>query len=140
MAMSLQFGQKHAYNKASGFRDKAMSIKEIIKWQWEGYANYHQSRKNLLIHIVFVPIFIISFVCFGLSVVRFELASALICLFAMILSFGFQGVGHSKETNASEPFTGLKNVFVRILAEQFYTFPKFVFTGKWYRALRGLQS
>ncbi|WP_425357228.1 Mpo1-like protein [Vibrio tritonius] len=40
-----------------------MDIKETIKWQWEGYLNYHQSRENLFIHIVFVPIFIVSFVC-----------------------------------------------------------------------------
>ncbi len=77
---------------------------------------------------------------FGASIVWFNLVFASIFLFAMMLSFGFQGVGHSKETNPSEPFTGVKNAMVRILAEQFYTFPKFVLSGKWYQALRKLEQ
>jgi len=37
-----------------------MKIRELLQWQWEGYAKYHQWRINLLIHIVAVPLFLIG--------------------------------------------------------------------------------
>jgi len=37
-----------------------MNIRELLQWQWEGYAKYHQSRTNLLINIVAVPLFLIG--------------------------------------------------------------------------------
>ena len=37
-----------------------MGISELLRWQWGGYAKYHQSRANLLIHIVAVPLFLIG--------------------------------------------------------------------------------
>ncbi|NMM39420.1 terminase [Pseudoalteromonas arctica] len=113
-----------------------MRFSEIIKWQWEGYSKFHQSRKNLLIHIVFVPLFVIGFASFLLSLLWCDLSSALSSLFIMALSFGLQGMGHSKEIHPAEPFTSFKNAVIRIVLEQFYTFPKFVFTGRWYRAFQ----
>ncbi|MCG9685245.1 terminase [Vibrio sp. Isolate23] len=117
-----------------------MRLNEIIEWQWEGYSKFHQSRKNLLVHIVFVPVFIIGFVSFLLSSFWLDLVSAFSSFLIMALSFGMQGLGHSKETNPAEPFTSFKNGVIRILLEQLYTFPKFVLTGEWYRALRGSKS
>lgn len=49
---------------------------------------------------------------------------------------GAQGFGHNKEAMPAEPFTGPKNAIIRIMLEQLYTFPKFVLSGKWYKALR----
>ncbi|EMC0406811.1 DUF962 domain-containing protein [Vibrio fluvialis] len=117
-----------------------MKLNDMIEWQWSGYASFHQSRKNLLIHIIFVPLFIISFISLTRSLLGLELVSALSSLFIMALSFGLQGLGHSKEANPAIPFTSVKNAVVRILLEQFYTFPRFVLTGKWYQAWRDSTS
>ena len=117
-----------------------MRLSEIIKWQWEGYSKAHQSRANLFIHIILVPLFIISFLSLLLSIFRFDLISIVSSFFIMMMSFGLQGIGHSKEINPAEPFTSIKNAVLRIFLEQFYTFPKFVITGAWYRTLRGQSS
>ncbi|EKO3559993.1 hypothetical protein HJA72_000668 [Vibrio fluvialis] len=77
---------------------------------------------------------------FTRSLLGLELVSALSSLVIMALSFGLQGLGHSKEVNPAVPFTGFKNAVVRILLEQFYTFLRFVLTGKWYRAWRDSDS
>jgi uncharacterized membrane protein YGL010W len=37
-----------------------MSISELLHWQWQGYPRYHQSRANLLLHIVVVPVFLVG--------------------------------------------------------------------------------
>ncbi|MBL4830936.1 MAG: hypothetical protein JKY55_13765 [Aliivibrio sp.] len=55
----------------------------------------------------------------------------------MVSSIVIQGVGHKKERLPPEAFTGPANVIVRILLEQTYTFPKFVLTGGWAKAMRG---
>ena len=34
-----------------------MTVGQLLKWQWQGYARYHQNRANLLLHIVAVPLF-----------------------------------------------------------------------------------
>ena len=46
------------------------------------------------------------------------------------ISMFFQGIGHRKEENAPEPFTGPVNAITRIFAEQFYKFPMFVLSGE----------
>ena len=35
-----------------------MGIVQLLQWQRDGYPRYHQSRANLLIHIVAVPLFL----------------------------------------------------------------------------------
>ena len=46
-----------------------------------------------------------------------------------------QGRGHRKEPVPPEPFTGLGNALSRIFLEQWITFPRFVLSGGWLRAL-----
>ncbi|GLX79213.1 hypothetical protein tinsulaeT_25530 [Thalassotalea insulae] len=113
-----------------------MPIKEIASWQWNGYAKFHQSRINLLIHIVAVPIFIFAVIIFLLALVKWDLLSLVIAAMLIGLSIGVQGIGHNKEQLPVEPFTGAKNAVTRIILEQLYTFPKFVLTGGWYAAYR----
>jgi hypothetical protein len=56
-------------------------------------------------------------------------------LAAMIVSVILQGRGHKIEVNPPEPFTGPKNAVSRIFLEQWVTFPRFVLSGGWRRAL-----
>lgn len=72
-----------------------MNTSELLRWQWEGYARYHRSRTNLILHLVLVPLFILS----NLVLLRALLARS-------------------------------------FFAEQWITFPRFVLSGGWLRALR----
>ena len=36
-----------------------MSIRELLRWQWQGYPRYHHSRANLAVHILVVPLFLL---------------------------------------------------------------------------------
>jgi len=113
-----------------------MGIRELLGWQWQGYTTYHHSRFNLLIHIVAVPLFLAGNI--GLIAAIFKGApwAAIVSLAAMVLSIAVQGRGHLAEAVPSVPFTSPANAVSRILLEQWITFPRFVLSGGWLRALR----
>ena len=54
----------------------------------------------------------------------------------MALSMALQGRGHQREPVPPVPFSGAGNAIARIFLEQWITFPRFVLTGGWWRALR----
>jgi hypothetical protein len=113
-----------------------VSVQELLEWQWSGYARYHTSRTNLLLHIVVVPLFIVATV--GL-LVSFLLASwglFIASLGSIVVSVAMQGLGHRIESVPPVPFTSAGNAISRILLEQWVTFPRFVVSGGWLRALR----
>jgi hypothetical protein len=109
---------------------------ELLKWQWDGYPRYHQSRTNLRLHIVVVPVFLAGNVALLVGLVRAGLGVAALGLVAMLASVALQGVGHRTETNPPEPFTSRRNAVSRLFLEQWINFPRFVLSGKWLRALR----
>lgn len=113
-----------------------MNPGQLPRRQWEGYPRYHQSRFNLLLHIVVVPWFLLGNLALlaGLFQGSWPLASA--GIMAMVMSVALQGRGHSTEPNPPEPFTGPANALARIFLEQWVTFPRFVLSGRWLRALR----
>lgn len=113
-----------------------MKINEILEWQWEGYTRYHRSHFNLWVHIVTVPVFIASFMIFFFALITRDIQTVILSPLTMSIAFGLQGVGHSKEPTPASPFTSISNAIIRILLEQFITFPKFVFSGKWFDALK----
>lgn len=111
-----------------------MNIVELLAWQWEGYGKYHRSRTNLIIHIIAIPIFVFSVLSAIYSLLTLSLLGFIYSMTSALIAFGAQGFGHSKEELPAEPFTGPKQAVMRILLEQFITFPKFVLTGGWYAA------
>jgi hypothetical protein len=112
----------------------------LLAWQWEGYARYHQSRANLLMHIVLVPLFLAGNVGFVVGVVRQSWIEAAAGAALMGVSIALQGRGHRGEALPPVPFTGAANAIARIFLEQWITFPRFVLTGEWLRELRRSQS
>ena len=108
----------------------------LLAWQWEGYARYHQSRANLLMHIVLVPLFVAGNVALVVGVIRLSWAEVLAGIVLMAFSMALQGRGHRGEAVPPVPFSGPADVLGRIFLEQWITFPRFVFTGGWLRALR----
>jgi len=76
-----------------------MSISELLHWQWSGYARYHGSRANLLIHIVVVPLFLLGNIGLVVAVVQRSLLLGVLSLLAMVVSVALQGRGHRQEQN-----------------------------------------
>ena len=113
-----------------------MNITELIDWQWRGYPRYHQSRRNLLLHVGAVPAFVAGNVALFAALLKGEWARAGFALLVIVVSLVVQGRGHKLEPVPPEPFTGPGNAAMRIMLEQWFTFPRFVLTGEWLRALR----
>lgn len=113
-----------------------MNANELLQWQWDGYPRYHQSRANLLLHIVVVPLFLLGNIALVTGLIMLSWPVALGGLAAMAVSVVLQGRGHSVETNPPEPFTSPANAVSRIFMEQWVTFPRFVLSGAWRRALQ----
>lgn len=113
-----------------------MNAHELLRRQWDGYPRYHRSRHNLWLHIVAVPLFLAGNVALVAGLVMASWAAAIGGLAAMVVSVAMQGRGHKAEANPPEPFTGPANALSRIFLEQWVTFPRFVLSGGWARALR----
>lgn len=114
-----------------------MNTPSMLNVQHAGYARYHQSRANLLLHIVFVPLFLAGNVALLLALFERRWLLALGAVILTAFSLALQGRGHRSEAVPPEPFTSPRNAIARIFLEQWVTFPRFVLSGGWARALRG---
>jgi len=117
-----------------------MSLSELLRWQWTGYPRYHQSRANLLLHILVVPVFLLGTIALAAAIARASWLLAAAGVISVVGSMGLQGLGHRREPVPPEPFQGPLNAVLRIVCEQWVTFPRFVFTGGWHRAWRQKSS
>ncbi len=100
---------------------------------WSDYERVHADRRNLLIHLLVVPLFDIALLVALISIALGEWVLAAVSVLALIGSTVLQGFGHAKEANQPKPFNSLLNFLQRWLAEQYFTFPVFVITGRWWR-------
>jgi hypothetical protein len=113
-----------------------MEIGQTLQRQWEGYALYHASKFNLILHLVAVPAFIAANVALIVCLALGNWVGAIISLATMLLSIAAQGRGHSKEANPAIPFSSPSEAVARLLLEQWIRFPRFVLSGLWLRAYR----
>ena len=107
----------------------------LLEWQWSDYAAKHQQRDNLLLHIVAVPLFWIGAMLLLMAAWYFSFVLAMFALGAMVASLVAQARGHRMEYEDPAPFEGALDFPARFLSEQFVTFPRYVISGGWYRAL-----
>ena len=121
-------------------QSQRMGIGQLMRWQWEGYPQYHQSRVNLLIHIVAVPLFLLGTVALVVAVVRLSLVLLAVAIGCIVVAVALQGRGHRLEAIPPEPFSGPLNFVSRLFLEQWLTFPRFVITGSWGDALRKVRE
>jgi len=112
-----------------------MTVGQLLAWQWQGYARYHQNTTNLLLHIVAVPLFIVANVLLIVAVVTVSPGLVALAVLGIVVSVIVQGRGHKLERVPPEPFTGPANVLGRLFFEQWVTFPRFVLSGGWSRNL-----
>jgi hypothetical protein len=117
-----------------------MGIGELLRWQWQGYAKYHQSRGNLLIHIVAVPLFSLGTVALVVAIIQLSLVLLVVAIGCIVVAVALQGRGHRLEAIPPEPFSGPLNFVSRLFLEQWVTFPRFVITGGWGAALRNVRE
>jgi hypothetical protein len=117
-----------------------MDPTQLIRWQWDGYVRYHDARANLIIHIFAVPLFLVGNLTLVMALLRASALWSAIGLAFMILAIDLQGRGHKVERIPPELFTGMGNAAARIFLEQWVTFPRFVLSGGWIRALRALRA
>jgi hypothetical protein len=101
------------------------------------YPQFHQSRLNLAIHIIMVPVFVAGIAGLITSLMTGRWLAAGGCALIPIVSMAAQGVGHKHEPVPPLPFTGPGNVLGRIFAEQFFRFWVFLLGGGFLRAWRG---
>ena len=107
----------------------------LLDWQWGDYAAKHRHRVNLIVHVPAVALFwvgTVGLVCAAINGSLVELAIAVACL---VVSVAAQGRGHSLEAEAPTPFSGAGDLVSRLVVEQWITFPRFVLSGGWYRAV-----
>ena len=112
-----------------------MRDEPLLSWQWRGYARNHQHPRNLLLHIVAVPMFMAGTVLLAYGLLNLSLPALALGLLCMGMSMALQGRGHRLEAEPPEPFAGPGDIARRILAEQWITFPRYVLSGQWWAAL-----
>jgi hypothetical protein len=95
----------------------------------DSYAVTHADRTNLLVHLVFVPVFHAGLVA---AVLGHPIAGAVMCLG----SIAIQGRAHRRE-RVRATFDGPIDFVKRILVEQLVTFPRFVLGGRLSAMLAG---
>jgi hypothetical protein len=113
-----------------------MTLPELLRWQWQGYPRYHRSRANLLLHVIVVPVFLIGNLALLVAMGQRSWLLAGLSVVAMVASIAAQGAGHRREPVPPEPFRSPLDAVARIVCEQWVTFPRFVASGGWWRALR----
>ncbi len=100
---------------------------------WSDYERVHADRRNLLIHLLAVPLFDIAFLVALIAIARGEWILAARSFLAATGSMVLQGLGHAKESNQPKPFNRPLDFLQRWLAEQYFKFPVFLITGRWWR-------
>ncbi len=100
------------------------------------YREGHRDRRNLAVHVLTVPLFLLG-TCAVLAaavVGGWWLAAA--GLGAMALASALQGRTHKLEQTAPAPFRGPGDVLARLFVEQWVTFPRYLLSGEFARAWR----
>ena len=113
-----------------------MRWSELAEWQWLDYGQYHQTRRNLLLHVVAVPAFLFGNVVVLAGIFAWTWWMSLAGVVISAVSFGVQGLGHKGEPVPPVPFKGPANLLARMVTEQWVTFPRFLLSGQWGENLR----
>jgi hypothetical protein len=108
----------------------------LLAWQWSIYAEGHRDRRNLLVHILTVPVFLLG-TCAVVAAPWLGWPAAPAGLAVMTIAMALQGRTHRREAIPPAHFRGPLDVLARIFAEQWITFPRYVLTGGLARTWRG---
>lgn len=114
---------------------KSLSFPELVAWAWRETPPVHQNRKNLLLHLFAVPLFVTGHLLLvvGIFVTPWLLLAGVV---SIAVSLRIQKYGHSLEHNPTIPFAGAHDFVRRIYAEQFCNYWRFLLSGRWYAAFK----
>jgi|SRR5579863_10060805 len=110
-----------------------MGPAELLRWQWEGYPQYHRNRTNLLLHIIVVPLFWAGTLLLIAAAVELDWVYLAVGAAFLVVSVAAQGRGHRLEPVPPAAFSGPWNFIGRLIFEQWITFPRFLLSGGWGR-------
>lgn len=116
-----------------------MHLPELIRDQQQHYLHSHRSARNVRLHLMTVPLFQVGSLTLLFSA-WLGWQAAIAGITACIAALAVQGRGHRDEAVSPEPFTGPWNFIVRLLAEQWLAFPRFVLAGGWRVAFKSTCS
>jgi hypothetical protein len=107
----------------------------------DDYARHHRHRANLLIHIVAVPLFLLSNLALVLAVFLpgtylWWAVGVMLAVYSLLM----QRRGHALEALPQPAAGSAAAALRRFLREQYVTFPRFVLGGGWWRSLRRASS
>ncbi|HAI58779.1 MAG TPA: terminase [Xanthomonadaceae bacterium] len=105
----------------------------LLAWQFRDYAERHQDKLNLWLHLYAVPAFIAGMLAAALHLLTLNTIGFVVSLGFAAIAFGVQALGHARERLGHEPYRGPADFVSRVFAEQFVTFPRFVLSGGWMR-------
>jgi len=83
-----------------------MTVGQLLTWQWQGYARYHQNTTNLLLHVVAVPLFIVANVLLIVAVVEVSLGLLALAVLGIVVSVIVQSRGHKLDACPRSPSPG----------------------------------
>ena len=99
----------------------------LVAWQWSTYPQAHRSRRNLLLHLFSVPLFVVGSA--GLVVSPLTHGWSALGAVGMVLALALQGRGHAGEAVRPIPFASPWDFLARFFVEQWVNFPRFVLSG-----------
>lgn len=108
----------------------------LLAWQWRHYADQHRHPTNLLLHLLAVPLFLLSALLLLIGLWRLGFVPLVLGAIGLAAALVLQAHGHRLEQQAPEPFASRRDAVQRLLLEQCVTFPRFVLSGAWWRAWR----
>ena len=109
----------------------------IVAWQWSGYPEFHGDWRNLILHVLTVPLFQLGTVMLVTGPLWAPWWYSLVGLGFMAGAMITQGRGHALEKNPPIPFAGPLDVVGRIFFEQWLNFPRYILSGGFVKAWRG---
>jgi hypothetical protein len=124
-----------APSPTEGENRDAMPFSDLVAWAWRETPPVHKSARNLVIHLLAVPLFVVGHVL-ALTGVLVAWRLAIAGILCIVISIALQGFGHSLERQQVHSFTGPRDFLRRLYAEQFFNFWRFLFTGQWYLSFK----
>ncbi len=107
-------------------------VSSLLARQRAGYPRVHKDPVNLALHFVTAPLFVSGTLAVAAAPIALAtgrpavaLASALGGLGGAFAAVAAQGYGHRREAERPEPFAHAGELALRLLLEQWITFPRF---------------
>jgi len=107
----------------------------LFHWQWSLYPGAHRDRRNLALHAATAPLFVAGTSALAASPF-FGASLAVGGAAAMVVSVIAQGSGHKLEETRPVAFRGPGDFLARFFAEQWFTFPRYILSGRFAEAWR----